>query len=162
MMLKRILASAIDFATLSLYGLMLYLVFSGFSISLNVWEAQTLGFCTLTVPVFSYFYISERSAYRATLGKRLMGLQVVSETSDKPRVLLRNVLKFLPWELAHTGVYQAIYGANEGQDPGWGTWFLLIAPQVIVLGYFMGLWYYKGERSFYDVFAKTRVRELKA
>lgn len=50
----------------------------------------------------------EASRGRGTVGKRRLGLQVCTTDDGRltwPHSLLRNVLKFLPWELAHVAVW---------------------------------------------------------
>jgi len=73
------------------------------------------------------------------------------------RIFFRNILKFLPWEIAHLGVHWMIYYSGiERAAPIW-LWIALILPQIIVLGYFLSIVWYKGESSFYDKIANTRV-----
>jgi len=68
-----------------------------------------------------------------------------------------NILKFLPWEIAHIGVHWIVYYSNTGTDiPIW-VYALLILPQIVVFGYFISLIIYKGEYSFYDKIANTKV-----
>jgi uncharacterized RDD family membrane protein YckC len=58
---------------------------------------------------------------RASLGKRALALRVSRETGGRLSVrwaLLRNVLKFAPWEFGHTVAHQAMY-AGEGGVPIW-------------------------------------------
>jgi uncharacterized RDD family membrane protein YckC len=66
----------------------------------------------LTVlPYIAYLSVSESSPRRATVGKRWAGLVVVGGSggsAPKGAVWLRNVVKALPWQLAHLGVSRAI------------------------------------------------------
>lgn len=63
------------------------------------------------VPYVVYLSVTESSSRRATLGKRWSGL-VVADAQGGPaqtaQVWLRNVVKALPWQLAHLGVSRAI------------------------------------------------------
>lgn len=73
-------------------------------------------------------------------------------------VLLRNVLKFMPWELAHTGVHWIIYFDTVGiETPIW-TWVILIIPQIIVFIYIVTIILSKGQVSIYDKIAGTRLQ----
>ena len=137
---RRLLAFLIDYLIVLAYIAVLLgitlVVFSFFEASpsaLDPLRGQVVGFVTLTLPVFLYFYSSENGPHRATIGKRKMGLKVVRR---KPgNVLLRNILKFLPWELAHTGVHWVVYTASlNGETPPW-VFVVLIAPQLMGIVY---------------------------
>ena len=71
----------------------------------NGWNVQIYVWLTISFPTFLYFIIFEASKYKATLGKRLMKLEVLNSVS-KSRITIatsikRTVLKLLPWELIH-------------------------------------------------------------
>lgn len=64
----------------------------------------------LTLPVWLYFALTEGSAWQASVGKKVRGLQV-SQVDTGERLtwgqsLWRSGIKFLPWELAHTFVWR--------------------------------------------------------
>ena len=63
---------------------------------------------TISIPVWLYFAIQECSLKKATLGKRLVSLEVInSVTTNKinfTQSISRTILKLLPWEIAHIGV----------------------------------------------------------
>ncbi|MEQ1746216.1 MAG: hypothetical protein ABMA02_12375 [Saprospiraceae bacterium] len=72
-------------------------------------------------------------------------------------VFIRNVLKFLPWEIAHFGVHQLLhFEGYESQTPFW-VWTVLILPQVMVFTYFLSMIFDKEGKSVYDKIAGTRV-----
>lgn len=63
-----------------------------------------------------YFALSEASAREATLGKRRLGLRVVTVDGERlslGRSLLRSAVKFLPWELAHAAIWQYTAGSPD-------------------------------------------------
>lgn len=64
------------------------------------------------VPYVIYLSVTESSPRRATVGKRWAGL-VVADASGGPatagQVWFRNIVKALPWQLAHLGVSRAIF-----------------------------------------------------
>ena len=83
---------------------------------------------TISIPVWLYFAILESSPWRATIGKRILGMKVVDLTSRSKNVpfsqsLLRTVVKLLPWELIHIGnnLPEPIWYA---EDPGFRIGFL--------------------------------------
>src|SRR5688572_6469674 len=87
----------------------------------NPWKAQVIGLFTMTIPVTLYFALFESSAWRASIGKRALGLIVSRETGDRlPFVsaLLRNAVKFVPWEFGHMVAQQAPFSGDAGL-PGW-------------------------------------------
>jgi uncharacterized RDD family membrane protein YckC len=110
---KRLTAAFIDLGGIILYALVLLGVslisFSiiGYTPKLSVINPHLLGFLTLTLPIMIYFIVSEFKV-GGTPGKRFTGLKVVSFNSQPltlTQVIIRNIIKFLPWEFAHVLVY---------------------------------------------------------
>ena len=100
----------------------------------------------------------EKSSWRATLGKRFMNISIyTSPKRNSQAVLLRNILKFLPWEIAHCGVHWIVYYSTIGIRPPIWVWMVLILPQVIALAYVISVFLYKGESSIYDKIANTSI-----
>lgn len=68
-------------------------------------SGQLAGFLSVTLPISLYFIFLESSDWQATWGKRRRGLRVTQAGGVQlsfPHALSRTVLKFMPWELAHT------------------------------------------------------------
>ncbi|MBI1383234.1 MAG: hypothetical protein GC161_19405 [Planctomycetaceae bacterium] len=85
------------------------------------WTAQALGLLTMTLPVTLYFAALESPRWRASLGKRALGLVVSSATGERLSLrsaLLRNAAKFVPWECGHLLAQQAAFSGEEGL-PTW-------------------------------------------
>ena len=85
------------------------------------WKAQAISLVAMTVPFSLYFALGEASRWRGTLGKHLVGLVVRRRSEQRlsfGRALLRNAIKFVPWEFGHTVAHQAIY-ASDGGFPLW-------------------------------------------
>lgn len=109
LVVRRLLAFIIDY--------LLILIYAGLLIGatlvitdpqpLHPVKAQLLGFFTLTLPVFLYSFLLEKGAKRATIGKRIMKLSV--QYNNPIDIAQRNFLKYLPWEIAHTGVHWLIF-----------------------------------------------------
>ena len=75
--------------------------------------SDLLTFVTLVLPVILYFTLQESSPRQATWGKRKVGLRVATATGaslSKGQAFVRSLVKFLPWQLAHTSIYHI---------PGW-------------------------------------------
>ena len=162
---RRIFAFSIDYLMIVAYGIVLYFVSTYIQSKLNInlsfdipVKRQALGFITLTLPVFIYFYFSEKGKARASIGKRFMNLIVVrSSPEQNSYLLIRNFLKFLPWGVAHFGVHYAMEDNEHGTSTSYWVWFLLIAPQAIVVVYFLTMFFSKGESSFYDKISNTKI-----
>ena len=159
---RRLIAYCFDYIIIVVYALLLF----GLTIILNLKDLaltpisrQFLGFISLTLPVFLYFYLSEKGSHRATIGKRMMNISVFYESdSAKPRILQRNILKFLPWEIAHTGVHWIVFYSKYKNDvPVW-VWILLILPQIIIVIYLVSIVVSKGESSIYDKIANSKIK----
>jgi uncharacterized RDD family membrane protein YckC len=133
---RRLFAFAIDWLVVALWGGALFgavmLATGGHPQGpANPWTAQAIGFLTMTVPVTLYFALCESSAMRASLGKRMLGLVVSRETGERlsfGSALLRNAVKFLPWEFGHMVAQQAVFSGEAG-FPSW-----LWGPAIIAYG----------------------------
>ncbi len=107
--LRRAGAYAIDYAVIAVYALALAgvtLAVTGPDPDLSNAAGYGLALATLTAPVVLVFSILE-SMFGASPGKALTGLRVMRGKA-KPqfsRALARNGLKFLPWEIAHIGIW---------------------------------------------------------
>jgi len=72
-------------------------------------RAQAIAFLLITLPVTLYFALSEFSIQQATWGKRRLGLKVTDYNGDRIsfwRSLARTSLKFFPWEVSHTLIWE--------------------------------------------------------
>lgn len=120
------------------------------------WQAQGIGFLTMTVPVVLYFALCESSVMRASVGKKVLGLVVSGVTGERlsfGSAVLRNVIKFAPWEFGHTLAQQATF-SGEGGLAAW-VWvpaaIALIGPVFWVAGIVVT------GRAPYDYLARARV-----
>lgn len=162
-LIHRIFAWTIDFGFIVLYAILLFAVTSLFfdvrQAGLNPYFGQLIGFLTLTLPVITYSYLTEKGNWKATIGKRVLNLIVLTpENKTNKSILIRNLLKYLPWELAHTGVHWIIYFESVGRETPIWTWIILIVPQVLVFVYFISIILSKGQSSIYDRISGTRLQ----
>ena len=163
---KRILAFLIDYTLIILYALILsvlsmlgFMIFGTEPVVLNQVKGQVIGFLTLTLPVFLYFYLTERATGNATVGKRKMGLHVkIDKNKFSNPVFMRTVFKLIPWEIAHTGVHWIVYYSRQDVAPLW-VLIILIVPQLIVIAYIISIFISKGKSSIYDIAAGTKVEK---
>ena len=115
-----------------------------------------IGFVTMTLPFTLYFALCESSRWRASIGKRIVGLGVFRRSGEQlsfARALLRNASKFAPWEFGHTLAQQATF-AGDGGFPVW-----LWGPTVIaVIGplWWLAALFVTGDTP-YDRWADARI-----
>jgi uncharacterized RDD family membrane protein YckC len=114
----RTLAFALDYliivaylALLGLASLMVKLVPPELLPALfaNQLSAHITGFLLVTLPVMLYFALLEASSWQATWGKRTLNLRVTRTDGTRltaGQALGRTALNFIPWELAHTLIWQ--------------------------------------------------------
>jgi uncharacterized RDD family membrane protein YckC len=162
-LIHRIFAWTIDFGIIVLYAILLFAVTSLFldvrQAGLNPYFGQLIGFLTLTLPVITYSYLTEKGNWKATIGKRVLNLIVLTpENKANKSIMIRNLLKYLPWELAHTGVHWIIYFESVGRETPIWTWIILIVPQVLVFVYFISIILSKGQSSVYDRISGTKLQ----
>ena len=128
--------------------------------SLSLLSAQLLGFSTLTLPVILYFTLMEKSRQQGTIGKKKYHLQVVGNNLTKAgfgQLLLRNCIKFLPWELAHYFIYRLFYYTRQNTDPpGWVLTGLILS-QALALLYLAVLIFNKNNCTVYESLSATKV-----
>lgn len=156
--LQRMTAYLMDYGVLIGYGILL-LALSRFVP--KAWfstpnRSQLAAFLMLTLPVILYFTFLE--AHGGTVGKRLRGLAVVTlagEPAPLRTTLLRNVIKFLPWEIAHTFVqHQPVWpvGVTIGGS---------VLAMLLMLGA-IGFYFFTSEKqALWDFIAGSRVVTLK-
>ena len=162
--IRRLLAFAMDWLVVVLWGGLLFgavMIATGGSPPrpANPSMAHGIGFVTMTVPVTLYFAFCESSTMRGSLGKRVLGLVVSRETGGRlpfGSALLRNGLKFVPWEFGHTVAQQAVFSGDEGV-PAW-VW----GPVIVAFGgpaWWLIAMMATG-RTPYDRWAAARVGEI--
>lgn len=169
--LVRILALLVDYvlilgwmAVLGVLSLLLYLATGQLYnwLELGAAGAQLLGFAVLVLPVALYLYFSESSAHQATAGKRTMKLQVADHrTGGRPgrrQILVRTVIKLLPWEIAHFSAWHIIAFVSAGGGH-WPPWLLAVAvfADVLPFIYILVVAVHFQGRGPHDLVAGTRV-----
>lgn len=119
---QRLGAFALDMILILAYIIIVLVVFAGIAIGIlhlpliqgmNPVFSDLVAFVTVVLPVILYHAIQESSSRQATWGKRRLGLRVISKDGDKlsfTRSFARSVVKFLPWQIAHTCLFHI---------PGW-------------------------------------------
>jgi uncharacterized RDD family membrane protein YckC len=163
LIIKRFLAWMIDWLVIMLYACVLFgvmMLLASFNVvtiggPMHPAKGQLIGFLTLTLPVVLYCILMECSSRHATIGKRIMKINVSGKTGS---IVLRNGIKFLPWEFAHAGILWINY-VGDVEPPMW-IWVLLIIPQILVVIYLISIIYTKGARSLYDTISGTQISNV--
>lgn len=120
-------------------------------------RAQFVAFLIVTLPVTLYFAISESSPSQATWGKRRLKLKVTDQNGRQIsawRSLARTVLKFIPWELSHTLIWQ-IYFSPQIESAWINYGFVLV---YLLIGLNVAcLLLTKTHQTLYDLLTSTYV-----
>lgn len=120
-------------------------------------RAQFVAFLLVTLPVALYFAISESSPSQATWGKRRLKLKVADREGNRIsfwRSLGRTLLKFIPWELSHTLIWQ-LYFSPQAESAWINYGFILV---YLLIGLNIAcLLLTKTHQTLYDLLANTYV-----
>ena len=96
---RRLFAYIIDFFILLVFLFsMKYVLYAGFEISLE--DNMGLDILLISLPMFLYSLVTELWMNGQTVGKKLMGIRVISLNGDEPtfgQFLLRWITKFFEW-----------------------------------------------------------------
>ena len=124
------------------------------------WRMDLLAFVTTVLPVILYFTWNERSAAGATWGKKRIGLRVTTLDGNRlggGRALVRSVVKFLPWQMAHTALFHIPgFPMATADPPSWTVW-MMGAMWLLVAAYLLGLTSLYGGRTIYDRLSSSQV-----
>jgi len=114
---------------------------------------DAMAFLTLILPVILYFTLQESSPRQGTWGKKKAGIRVINAhggTLNKLQAFVRSLVKFLPWQIAHTSIYQIKEVVPGGpSEPFDITGFVLA--YVLVGIYIASAWISKKHRTPYDL-----------
>lgn len=119
----------------------------------QVWMAAIISF---SIPVWTYFTLSDASKNGASVGKTIMGIHISRlEPFAKlslQQALARTATKLLPWELAHVfGFALSDTVGDKVRAAG------LVAANVLTLLYFVAFVITGGRRSIHDLVVSTQV-----
>jgi len=165
---QRVRAFAFDYLIILFYLAVLTLLslLINWLFGVNEWlfadrvRAQLTGFFLITLPVTLYFALGESSVQQATWGKQRMGLVVTDPNRERislGRSLARTLLKFIPWELSHTLIWQINF-SPQNNSALINYSFILV---YILIGLnIASLLMTKNHQTLYDLLAKTCVTKI--
>ena len=161
---KRLGAFALDYILIFIYLLAITLLFflfntlfDGNQLFANRVQAQLIGFMLVTLPVVLYFVLSESSTRQATWGKRRLRLKITDRDENRIpfwRALGRTLLKFIPWEISHTLIWQIYF--SQQTDSVWISYGFVLVYLLIGLN-ILSLILTKTRQTLYDLLVKTCV-----
>lgn len=102
-------------------------------------RAQSAAFLLVTLPVILYFAVSESSPQQATWGKQRLKLKVAGHNGGRIniwRAFGRTLLKFIPWEISHTLIWQIYFSPQMESiwiNYGFALVYLLIGLNIVSL-----------------------------
>ena len=120
---QRVKAFALDYFIILVYLSAITLLFliinrfangSGWLFAGRI-QAQVTGFLLLTLPIALYFAITESSTRQGTWGKQRLGLKVTDRNGYRIpfwKAFGRTLLKFIPWEIAHTLIWEIRFSSE--------------------------------------------------
>lgn len=112
---------------------------------------------TMVVPVFLYSIIMEAGKKHATLGKYKMKTEVAtvhSKTIQLWQIVVRNILKFLPWQFAHMMIFR-VFALDWEFPPLWMSMFIFA--NMLPFVWIAVVIFRKDHRGIHDLFSKTVV-----
>ena len=143
---------------ITVLGLLLRQFTSGFEwLFADRVRAQGTVILILTMPVSLFFALGDASLKQGTWGKRRVGLKVKDKNGDRiglGRSLLRTGLKFIPWELSHTLLWEIAFSNGASSvliNYGYAFVYLLIGLNIA------SVLLTKTNQSLYDLLAGTYV-----
>ena len=121
----------------------------------DVWLATVWNF---SLPVWLYFILCDRSAYGATIGKRILGIRVSDVHGARlglGRAVGRTAIKLIPWEIIHLTLFGMATDFTQ-----WGTaqTIGMTLANVLALLYLALAVRTGGRRSAHDYVVSSEVR----
>ncbi|TQS71874.1 RDD family protein [Ornithinibacillus gellani] len=155
---KRFIELLVDYLVIVVYLIILFiinlfisfLIFKGLP-EYNEIQAQSIATLTSVIPIIVIFTYLDY-VKNGSIGKRVAGLTLTYKHKKISSSLLRNIVKFLPWQMGHIGVIHGIYSNFDMSA-------ILIANSGTILGLIlicMGL-FRNDKRHLGDLLAGTKV-----
>lgn len=125
----------------------------------NPISGQFTGFLLVTLPVTLYYARQESSSWQGSWGKHKIGLHVTSVDGQPltfAHALGRTLLKFVPWELSHTMIWQVRF-AEPGSAGETIATVGFVVVWLLIVANLLCLWRSKHNQTLYDWLARTMV-----
>jgi uncharacterized RDD family membrane protein YckC len=116
-------------------------------------QSQLIATLTSVVPIIIIFSIAEGTKNFASWGKRKANLRVIYKGNPVKGSIIRNTLKFLPWQFGHMSTINGIY---NGFDTSFSMIFLSLSMTLSIVYILMGF-INKDNRHLADILAGSKV-----
>ena len=154
----RIKELVIDWLVICIYLIMLAIISVSFymivfKVISKVTELQSQLIATITsvIPIISIFSILDFR--RGSIGKQKVGLKLYFKKREFKYSVIRNIVKFLPWQIGHMATIHGIYTEFDTIS----IVLQIIALTLLVIMFLMGT-LRKDKRHLGDILAGTQVQ----
>ena len=139
-------------ALLFLGSMLFYIIFFNGIPEFTEIQSQCLAFFTSVLPITLLFTFLDY-AKNGSFGKAKAGLELVYQKKTVQASLIRNIIKFLPWQLGHMGTIHGFYSNFDGLSIILSISATLLAVVLLVMTMFR-----KDKRHLGDLLAHTQVQ----
>lgn len=137
---------------LFLGSMLIYIIFFNGIPEFTEIQSQCLVFLTSVLPIILLFtYLDYKN--NGSFGKAKAGLELVYQKKTVQASLIRNVIKFLPWQLGHMGTIHGFYSNFDGLSIILSILATLLAISLLAMTLFR-----KDKRHLGDLLACTQVQ----
>ena len=137
---------------LFLGSMLIYIIFFNGVPEFTEIQSQWLVFLTSVLPITLLFTFLDY-AKNGSLGKVKEGLELVYQKKTVQASLIRNTIKFLPWQLGHMGTIHGFYSEFDGLSIILSILATLLAVSLLAMTVFR-----KDKRHLGDLLAHTQVQ----
>ena len=137
---------------LFIVSMLIYIIFFNGIPEFTEIQSQWLVFLTSILPITLLFTYLDY-AKNGSLGKIKAGLQLVYQKKTVQASLIRNVIKFLPWQLGHMGTIHGFYSEFDVLSIILSNSATLLAVLLLAMTLFR-----KDKRHLGDLLAHTQVQ----
>ena len=137
---------------LFLGSILIYIIFFNGVPEFREIQSQCLVFFTSVLPIMLLFTFLDYSK-NGSLGKVKAGLELVYQKKTVQASLIRNVIKFLPWQIGHMGTIHGFYSEFDVLSIILSISATLLAILLLVMTMFR-----KDKRHLGDLLAHTQVQ----
>ena len=137
---------------LFLGSMLIYIIFFNGIPEITEIQSQWLVIFTSVLPIILLFtYLDYKN--NGSFGKAKAGLELVYQKKTVQASLIRNVIKFLPWQLGHMGTIHGFYSNFDGLSIILSISATLLAVLLLAMTIFR-----KDKRHLGDLLARTQIQ----
>ena len=159
-MKKRMMEFLFDYLFILAYlvflfivSMLIYIIFFNGVPEFTEIQSQWLAFFTSVLPIMILFTFLDY-AKNGSLGKIKAGLELVYQKKTVQASLIRNSIKFLPWQIGHMGTIHGFYSEFDVLSISLSISATLLAVLLLAMTMFR-----KDKRHLGDLLAHTQVQQ---